>query len=66
LTAFQIACEGRRSNAADRIWLLSGDGRFVDGAPEDLALSAAIGEAFSQLNLLFSLQSGRFETRDEP
>lgn len=50
-------------NAADRIWLLPGDGRFIDGAPEDVALSGAIGEAFDQANLVFSLQSGRFETR---
>lgn len=53
-------------NAADRIWLLPGDGRFVDGAPEDVALSGAIGKAFDQSNLVFSLQSGRFETRDAP
>ncbi|QBX38380.1 ABC transporter ATP-binding protein [Brevundimonas sp. S30B] len=50
-------------NAADRIWLLPGDGRFVDGAPEDVALSGAIGKAFDQANLAFSLTSGRFETR---
>ena len=50
-------------NAADRIWLLPGEGRFIDGAPEDVALSGAIGEAFDQANLAFSLQSGRFETR---
>jgi len=49
-------------NAADRIWLLPGDGRFIDGAPEDVALSGAIGQAFDQANLVFSLQSGRFET----
>ncbi|WGM45979.1 Vitamin B12 import ATP-binding protein BtuD [Brevundimonas sp. NIBR10] len=53
-------------NAADRIWLLPGDGRFVDGAPEDLALSGAIGEAFDQSNLVFSLETGRFETRSTP
>lgn len=52
-------------NAADRIWLLPGGGRFIDGAPEDVALSGAIGEAFDQANLVFSLQSGRFETRGE-
>ena len=50
-------------NAADRIWLLPGEGRFIDGAPEDVALSGAIGEAFDQTNLAFSLKSGRFETR---
>ncbi|HBI20564.1 MULTISPECIES: ABC transporter ATP-binding protein [unclassified Brevundimonas] len=50
-------------NAADRIWLLPGEGRFIDGAPEDVALSGAIGEAFDQANLAFSLTSGRFETR---
>jgi iron complex transport system ATP-binding protein len=47
---------------ADRLWLLPGNGRFIDGAPEDVALSGAIGEAFDQENLAFSLASGRFET----
>lgn len=47
---------------ADRLWLLPGGGRFIDGAPEDVALSGAIGEAFDQRNLRFSLDSGRFET----
>lgn len=46
---------------ADRLWLLPGQGRFVDGAPEDLALSGAVGEAFDQGNLAFSMESGRFE-----
>lgn len=50
-------------NSADRIWLLPGEGRFIDGAPEDVALSGAIGEAFDQANLAFSLNSGLFETR---
>ncbi|MFN4040198.1 MAG: ABC transporter ATP-binding protein [Brevundimonas sp.] len=50
-------------NAADRVWLLPGGGRFIDGAPEDVALSGAIGEAFDQANLAFSLLNGRFETR---
>jgi iron complex transport system ATP-binding protein len=47
---------------ADRLWLLPGQGRFVDGAPEDVALSGAIGDAFDQQNLVFSLRSGRFES----
>lgn len=47
---------------ADRLWLLPGQGRFVDGAPEDLALSGAVGDAFDQENLVFSLISGRFES----
>lgn len=51
-------------HAADRLWLLPGEGRFVDGAPEDVALSGAIGQAFDQDNLVFSLDSGRFETPD--
>jgi iron complex transport system ATP-binding protein len=51
-------------HAADRLWLLPGEGRFVDGAPEDVALSGAIGQAFDQDNLVFSLESGRFETPD--
>lgn len=47
---------------ADRLWLLPGQGRFVDGAPEDVALSGAVGDAFDQENLAFSLRSGRFES----
>nr|WP_251044425.1 MULTISPECIES: ABC transporter ATP-binding protein [unclassified Lysobacter] len=47
---------------ADRLWLLPGQGRFVDGTPEDVALSGAIGEAFDQQNIAFSLRSGRFES----
>ncbi|MCF7221121.1 ABC transporter ATP-binding protein [Marilutibacter chinensis] len=47
---------------ADRLWLLPGGGRFVDGAPEDVALSGAVGSAFDQENLAFSLDSGRFES----
>lgn len=47
---------------ADRLWLLPGQGRFVDGAPEDVALSGAVGDAFDQENLAFSLESGRFES----
>ena len=46
---------------ADRLWLLPGQGRFVDGTPEDVALSGAVGDAFDQENLVFSLESGRFE-----
>ncbi|QDH69651.1 ABC transporter ATP-binding protein [Marilutibacter alkalisoli] len=47
---------------ADRLWLLPGEGRFIDGTPEDVALSGAIGTAFDQENLMFSLDSGRFES----
>lgn len=47
--------------AADRLWLLPGEGRFIEGAPEDVALSGAIGQAFDQDNLAFSLSTGRFE-----
>lgn len=47
---------------ADRLWLLPGQGRFVDGTPEDVVLSGAVGEAFDQENLVFSLASGRFES----
>lgn len=47
---------------ADRLWLLPGEGRFVDGVPEDVALSGAVGSAFDQENLVFSLDSGRFES----
>lgn len=51
-------------HAADRLWLLPGEGRFIDGSPEDVALSGAIGQAFDQDNLVFSLTTGRFETPD--
>lgn len=47
---------------ADRLWLLPGQGRFVDGTPEDVVLSGAVGDAFDQENLAFSLASGRFES----
>lgn len=47
---------------ADRLWLLPGDGRFVQGAPEDVALSGELGRAFDQPHVAFSLESGRFET----
>jgi iron complex transport system ATP-binding protein len=50
---------------ADRLWLLPGEGRFLDGAPEDIALSGAVGAAFDQHNLRFSLDSGRFESPDQ-
>lgn len=49
-------------HTADRLWLLTGDGKFIDGAPEDVALSGEIGHAFDQKNLRFSLTTGRFET----
>ncbi|KPN20455.1 hypothetical protein AO715_11370 [Xanthomonas sp. Mitacek01] len=49
---------------ADRLWLLPGEGRFLDGTPEDIALSGAVGAAFDQHNLRFSLASGRFESPD--
>lgn len=47
---------------ADRLWLLPGQERFVDGTPEDVVLSGAVGDAFDQENLAFSLASGRFES----
>ncbi|KAF1722780.1 ABC transporter ATP-binding protein [Pseudoxanthomonas wuyuanensis] len=46
---------------ADRLWLLPGQGRFVDGVPEDIVLAGEIGQAFDQPNLVFSVRSGRFE-----
>lgn len=46
---------------ADRLWLLPGGGRFVDGVPEDVALSGEIGRAFDAANLSFSPATGRFE-----
>ncbi|MHC9084671.1 ABC transporter ATP-binding protein [Luteimonas sp. RIT-PG2_3] len=46
---------------ADRLWLLPGGGRFIDGVPEDVALSGEIGRAFDAANLTFSPATGRFE-----
>jgi iron complex transport system ATP-binding protein len=48
---------------ADRLWLLPGGGHFIDGAPEDIALSGAFGDAFDQPEIAFSIESGRFELK---
>jgi len=46
---------------ADRIWLLPGDGRLVDGAPEDLVLSGDIHRAFARFGVRFDPELGHFD-----
>ncbi len=46
---------------ADRLWLLPGDGRLVDGLPEELALSSRLGEVFDSPAVRFSTERGTFE-----
>jgi iron complex transport system ATP-binding protein len=48
--------------SADRLWLLSKDGRFETGAPEDLVLSGAFETAFQGENIDFDRQAGFFRT----
>ena len=50
---------------ADQVWLVHGDGRFDTGAPEDLALSGAIGRAYAGKGMEFDHSSGTF-TIDAP
>ncbi|MFZ3151467.1 MAG: ABC transporter ATP-binding protein [Anaerolineaceae bacterium] len=48
-------------HSADRIWLMSKDGRIVQGSPEDLVLSGQFGNTFSQPNVKFDSATGNFE-----
>ncbi|MEM9201846.1 MAG: ABC transporter ATP-binding protein [Actinomycetota bacterium] len=48
---------------ADTVWLLSGEGEIRVGAPEDLALSGAIGEVFGSQDLDFDAERGTFSRR---
>lgn len=55
--------------AADRIWLLSADGRLQTGVPEDLVLSGTFAAAFAQDGLAFDQSTGAFvlhEARGQP
>lgn len=45
---------------ADRLWLMDGSHRFLEGAPEDLATGGHIGRAFDGAAFRFSLASGSF------
>lgn len=46
--------------SADRLWLLSKNGRFETGAPEDLVLSGAFETVFHGENVDFDRQAGYF------
>ena len=45
---------------ADRLWLMSGDGRLQVGAPEDLALSGTLSAAFRSAGLRYDPLDGTF------
>lgn len=45
---------------ADHLWLLADEGTLLEGAPEDLVLSGALGRLFSSETLRFDPFSGRF------
>jgi iron complex transport system ATP-binding protein len=47
---------------ADRLWLMDKGHRFVSGAPEDLAMSGAIGRAFDGEGFRFDAVSGSFRS----
>lgn len=50
---------------ADRLWLLSAEGKLYDGAPEDLVLSGAFERVFSAEGVTFDRHSGSFHTRQQ-
>lgn len=45
---------------ADRLWIISRDGTFYSGAPEDLVLSGVITDVFSCGDVMFDSDSGQF------
>jgi iron complex transport system ATP-binding protein len=47
--------------SADRLWLLSGDGRMREGIPEDLVLDGGFGATFAGSGLAFDPWSGSFQ-----
>jgi iron complex transport system ATP-binding protein len=47
---------------ADRLWLMDGDGRLIQGAPEALALNGQFAEVFASENLDWDASSGSFRT----
>ena len=49
---------------ADALWLLDRASRFRSGAPESLAMSGAIGEAFDGPSLRFDAASGIFKAAE--
>lgn len=52
--------------SADRVWLLSKDGKFETGAPEDLVLSGAFEAAFAGEAVEFDREAGHFKLHLEP
>lgn len=48
---------------ADTLWLITGDGRFIHGAPEDLVLNGAFEATFASANLRFDREVGGFRYR---
>ena len=51
---------------ADRLWLLSPEGRLVQGAPEALALGGQFAEVFASENLDWDAWTGSFRTHPAP
>ncbi len=47
---------------ADRVWLIDAQGRLTAGAPEDLALTGAIDEAFGRDDIRYDLATASFAT----
>jgi iron complex transport system ATP-binding protein len=47
---------------ADKLWLMDREHRFRSGAPEDLAMSGGIGQAFDGEGFRFDLASGSFKS----
>lgn len=50
---------------ADRVWLLSHDGEFCSGAPEDLVLSGQLAAAFTDENIRFDPLRGVLHAREQ-
>jgi len=51
---------------ADRLWLMTTDGRLIQGAPEALALDGQFAEVFASENLDWDAATGSFRTHPVP
>lgn len=51
--------------SADQLCLLLGNGKVVQGIPEDLVVNGSLSEAFDSQNVHFDVQSGRFTIHNE-
>lgn len=51
---------------ADTLWLITGDSRFICGAPEDLVLNGAFEATFAGAELDFDREVGGFRYRQVP